>query len=237
MGKIRGIAYLTSRWIRRQPLWLVQDAFIVIGFAILMFVWGGIQGLKNVFVAWFVAGAWGMGIGLVAQSIGWDRIGKVTDMFIASPVKPWHYVVGYFIPALIFIAVDFIFMLPLIIYLNAWNIVIASLLAVLPLLMISNFLGLVIVMRIKKPTNISAITNPLNMILVILPPVFYPADILPMGMRYGVMLIPTAAGAELARQLSGLSTWNNMWYPAMVLVAWVIIGVVTSAKTVKWGME
>jgi ABC-2 type transport system permease protein len=237
MGKISGVSYLMSRWIRRQPLWLVQDAFMIVGFAILMFVWGGITGLKNVFVAWFISGAWGMGINLVAQSIGWDKQNRVMDMFIATPVKPWHYVLGYFLPGLIFVAVDLMFMLPLIAYLNAWNILLASLIAVAPLLVIGTLLGLAIVMRIKKATNISAITNPLQMILIIIPPVFYPAQLIPLNVRYFVLLIPTAAGAELARQLAGLSTWHNLWYPVAVVVAWVILGILASAKMVKWGME
>ncbi len=237
MGKIRGVTYLASRWIRRQPMWLVQDLFIVLGFAILMFVWGGINGLRNVLVAWFISGAWGMGVNLVAQSIGWDKQQKIMDMFIATPVRPFHYVFGYFISSLIFLAVDFLYMLILIIYLNAWAIVLASLIAVAPLLIISNLVGLSIVMRIKKPTNISAITNPLQMMLIILPPVFYPASVLPETLRYFVLLIPTAAGAEIARQLSGLSSWHNLWYPVAVLAIWVVLGILASSRVVKWGME
>jgi len=237
MGKISGVAYLTSRWIRRQPMWLVQDLFIVAGFAILMFVWGGISGLRNVLVAWFISGSLGMGVNLVAQSIGWDKQGKTMDMFIASPVKPFHYIFGYFISSLIFLVADFLYMLPLIFFLNAWGIVLASLIAVAPLLVISNFVGLAIVMRIKKPTNISAITNPIQMMLIILPPVFYPAHIIPLPARYFVLMLPTAAGAELARQLSGLSTWGNLWYPVAVLLIWLVLGIVTSSRAVKWGME
>ncbi len=237
MGKISGVVYLTSRWIRRQPLWLVQDLFIVVGFAILMFVWGGIAGLKNVLVAWFISGAWGMGVNLVAQSIGWDKQGKTMDMFIASPIKPFHYIFGYFLSSLIFLVADFLYMLPLVIFLDAWGIVLASLIAVAPLLIISNLVGLSIVMRIKKPTNISAITNPIQMMLIILPPVFYPASVIPETARYFVLLIPTAAGAEIAREISGLSTWGNLWYPIGVLLGWVILGILTSSKTVRWGME
>ncbi len=237
MGKISGVAYLTSRWIRRQPMWLVQDLFVVAGFAILMFVWGGIMGLRNVLIAWFISGSWGMGVNLVAQSIGWDKQGKVMDMFIASPVKPFHYLFGYFLSSLIFLGADFLYMLPLVFFLDAWRIVLASLVAVVPILIISNLVGLAIVMRIKKPTNISALTNPIQMMLIILPPVFYPASVIPEGARYFVLLIPTAAGAEIARQIGGLSTWNNLWYPFLVLAAWVIMGVVSSAKVVRWGME
>ena len=237
MEKIKGVTYLASRWIRRQPMWLVQDLFIVLGFAILMFVWGGIAGLKNVLVAWFISGAWGMGINLVAQSIGWDKQGKTMDMFIASPVRPYHYIFGYFVSSLVFMLADFIYMLPLIIFLNAWLIVLASLVAVAPLMVISNLVGLSIVMRIKKPTNISAITNPLQMMLIILPPVFYPVSVLPETLRYFVLVIPTAAGAEIARQLSGLSSWHNLWYPTVILAGWVVLGILASSRVVKWGME
>lgn len=237
MRKIRGITYLTSRWIIRQPMWLAQDVFMVAGFAILMFVWGGVEGLINVIVAFFISGGWSMGINLMGQNIGWDKQGKVMDMFIASPIKPYHYIIGYYLPGLIFVAVDMLIMMPIVAFLNVWKVLASSIIAILPLIVISNMVGLSIVMRIKKPTNISAITNPLNMIFIILPPVFYPAHILPESVRYVVLLIPTASAAELARQLSGLSTWNNLWYPITILLIWVVLGILISSKTVKWGME
>ncbi len=37
-----------------------------------------------------------------------------------------------------------------------------------------------------------------------LPPVFYPAYLLPSTLRYAVMVVPTAAAAELVRQVSGI---------------------------------
>jgi len=163
--------------------------------------------------------------------------GKIMAMFIASPIKPYHYIIGNYLPGMIFVAVNTLAMIPIIAFLGAWKVFASAIIATLPLIIISNMLGLFIVMRIKKPTNVSAITNPVNMIFTILPPVFYPAHILPESVRYFVLLIPTASTAELARQLSGLSTWNNLWYPLTVLVIWVVLGILISSKTVRWGME
>ena len=51
LRQVYGIAYLTSRWIFRQPAWLIQSMLAIVGFAILLYAWGGVEGLKNIIVA------------------------------------------------------------------------------------------------------------------------------------------------------------------------------------------
>ena len=70
------------------------------------------------------------------------------------------------------------------------------------LLPASVFLGLALAMRIRKHTNISAITNPISALLMMLPPVFYPLAALPGSIQLVALLVPTAA-AELARSPAG----------------------------------
>lgn len=235
--QIFGIAYLTSRWIKRQPTWLLQSVLSYIGFAILLYAWGGITGLKNLIIAMLISGFWSVGVNIVGQEIGWARISGTQDMFIASPIKPLHFVIGIFIMSLIFPLIDLIALIPIVYILNAWNIMILALVIGLPVLLIGIMLGLIIVMRIRTPVNVSAITNPISWLLTILPPVYYPAWIIPEPARYIALTIPTSASAEIVRQLIGMGTSVPLWYPVIVVVLWITIGILTASKTIRWGLE
>ena len=173
LRKVCGIAYLCSRWILRQPAWLIQNVLTLIGFSILLYAWGGVEGLRYIIIAWIIGGLWSTGVNIVAQEVGWHRMMYLHDMLIASPIKPVHYLIGMFITSLIFPVIGLLTMIPLAYILNAWNIMLISLIMGLPVLLTSIMVGLIIVMRIEKPVNISAITNPIAWLLVILPPVYY----------------------------------------------------------------
>ncbi len=80
-------------------------------------------------------------------------------------------------------------------------------------LTLATFLGLVVAMRVSAATNMSSVTNTLSNILEVLPPVYYPAYLLPGAVKYAVMAVPTAAAAELVRQLSGLGASVPMIVP------------------------
>ena len=237
LRKIYGIAYLSSRWIIRQPVWLIQSTLSLIGFAVLLYAWGGLEGLKHIIIAWIIGGLWGTGVNIVGQEVGWHRMMYLHDMFIASPVKPVHYLIGVFTMSLTFPVIELLVMIPLAYMLNAWNILFISLLMGLPVLLASIMLGLIIVMRVEKPINISAITNPISWLLVVLPPVYYPAWILPEQARIIALAIPTSAAAEIARQLTGLGTSINILYPTIIVATWVIAGIILASKTIKWGLN
>mgnify|MGYP000082396449 CR=1 FL=1 len=237
LRKIYGIAYLASRWIFRQPAWLVQSVLTVVGFAILLYAWGGLEGLKNIIVAWIIGGLWSTGVNIVAQEVGWHRVSRLQDMLIASPIRPIHYLMGSFTSSLLFPMAGLASMIPLAFILNAWNIVLLSLITGIVVLLISIMIGLAIVMRVERPVNVSAITNPIAWLLVIIPPVYYPAWILPEPLRYISLIVPTSASAEIVRQLAGLGVSVNILFPIIVVMIWVLISIVLSSRVIRWGLE
>lgn len=91
-------------------------------------------------------------------------------------------------------------------------------------------------MRVSAATNVSSVTNTLSSMLQVLPPVYYPAYLLPGAVKYAVMTVPTAAAAELARQLSGLGASVPMIVPLASLCTWVISAFLAANKVVRWGM-
>ena len=42
---VLGVAVLTSRWLVRQPMWVLQDLMSLLGFTIIVYVWGRVEGL------------------------------------------------------------------------------------------------------------------------------------------------------------------------------------------------
>ncbi len=236
LRRIWGMTYLASRWIIRQPLWLVQGFAITIGFFVLLYAWGGRAGANNFVIGAVIAGMWGVGINLVGQDIGWYRLMKLYDMFVATELTPTHFILGVFLSSMIFEATTLAAYLPIALAFGAVRQLITALAVGLVELTLATFLGLVVAMRVSAATNVSSVTNTLSSMLQVLPPVYYPAYLLPGAVKYAVMAVPTAAAAELARQLSGLGASVPMIVPLASLCTWVIGAFLAANKVVRWGM-
>ena len=237
LRRVLGVAALTSRWIIRQPVWLLQDMLTIIAFLVILYAWGGITAAKSLVIAWLVAGAWSLGVNMVGQEVGWSRINGTLSLYIASPVTPREYLLGTLLAQLLMLPVELAELLVLAAILHALDLVVPALLAALLLIPVSVFTGLAIAMAVKKPTNISALTNPVSMILIMLPPVFYPLRVLPHWLQPAALAVPTAAAAELARSLAGYMNAVSPTWPLAVLLVWALVAVAAARKTIRWGHE
>ncbi|RLE69944.1 MAG: hypothetical protein DRJ43_03105 [Thermoprotei archaeon] len=108
LRQVLGLAYLESRWVKRQPLWLVQGVVGAVGFTMIIYVWGSVDALRNLVVAYIIAGAWGLGLNIVAQRIGWDRINHNIEFYVASPVTLSAYFTGIVLGCSLFLASNLI---------------------------------------------------------------------------------------------------------------------------------
>ncbi len=234
---VLGVMVLSSRWIVRQPGWLVQSIINVTGFAIILWAWGGMRGLENLLIAWLVSMGWGLGVNIIGQHVGYERLFGILDIYIASPVTPARYVAGVTLAGLPYAAVPYMLVFLISLAIGKPELALAGTLASLALLPVSASLGLAVAMRIKKPTNISAITNPIANLLTILPPVFYPLYMVPEPLRPLALSAPTAAAAELARAVAGTGSVAPAWQPALSLLLWLAASTAVAAKVVKWGQE
>ncbi|WFO74790.1 hypothetical protein J4526_06870 [Desulfurococcaceae archaeon MEX13E-LK6-19] len=242
----KGVAYLTSRWIIRQPTWLFQSVMFMLGFIVIMYAWGGVEGLRNLIIAWLIMGGWSTGINLIAQEIGWSRVGRTLHMYIASSITPFSYILGSFISSMMFLGVELVVVGFMAYMLGFFTELLVGLLLSIPLIFISMLLGIAIVMKLREGVNVSAITNPIANIFSILPPVLYPAKLVPsqvvvlgiaIPLRKIALLVPTATAAELARQLAGLGVSESLTYVATVFATWIIISIVIALYAIKWGHE
>jgi ABC-2 type transport system permease protein len=162
---------------------------------------------------------------------------KLEEMIIGSPIGILEYYVGVATGSLLF---AFVNLIPAAILLY-----IVGLIGLIPHLIVlgvlalflGSFIGLIIVLRVKNPTNISAITNPAVTLTTLLPPVYYPASMLPHGIGFILSLVPTATLMEAARFLSGLPTVLDIWVVIINLGVWFAVALILLSRVVRWGLR
>ncbi len=233
-----GMAYLEAISIKRQPLWMVQGIMGTIGFIMAMFAWGRMEALRNLAIAYVIVGAWGQGVNIVAQTVGWNRVGREFERLVASPVTLPVYFVSVVIGTSPFLFVNVVpaAILAIVVGMNLSSFLALFLLAPVAL-MLGAFLSLALILRMKNPTNISAITNPLNTITVMLPPVYYPASILPPVLREVALIVPTVSLTELGRWITGSSLTYDIIYPISAVAVWLIALTLLMSRKLRWGLE
>jgi ABC-2 type transporter. len=234
---VLGVAVLTSRWIIRQPMWIIQSLMILLGFAILVYVWGRVEGLGYLLSGWVVATGFAIGVNAVGQEVGYHRIMRVLDLIIASPISPRAYILGATLGTAIFALAEIPIVLVMGLLTGYLKLLVFSLIVSIAIMPLGVLLGLIIVFAVKKPMNISAITNPAETLLIFIPPVLYPATIIPEPLRYIALIPPTAAAAQLARMLGGLETAVNPLIPLAIIVIWLALTVILANKVVKWSLD
>ena len=232
-----GVAVMSSRWIVRQPAWILQSLGITAAFAVMLYAWGGLGALKNLVIAWIVSSIWSAGVNMVGQDVAWQRLHGQLDMLVASPLRPVAYLLGMLLGSLTFTPFVLAPVALMAAAIGALEVFAASALAAILLLPASLFTGLYIAMRIKSPANISSVTNTVSTLLQLLPPVFYPASALPDPLKPVTLLAPTSAAAELARSITMLYSVYPPLYTLAALTAWTLASVAAAARVIRWGLE
>ena len=236
--QIIGVAIINIKAIQRQPLWIVQTTISVSAWALTMYAWGSTRALDNLVLVYIVAGSWALGMNTVAQSIGWERLDLIYDSNVASTITLQIYFLGkimglapYFLVNLVIsMAVAATTGMRLLLFLPLMFVAVVS-------LILGSFLSLSIILRLKTPTNISAITNTLRTLTINLPPLYYPLAFLPGMLREASLIIPTVSLMEMARWVIHTPTECDPILSFISLLSWLSVSVLLVAKKLKWGSE
>jgi ABC-2 type transport system permease protein len=235
--RILGVAGFNFAWVKRQWMWIIQSLMFTLSIVLIAYGWGGYTIAKTVIPIFMVVSAWEFGLNIITQEVGWHRVSREWERIIASPLTLLEYFTGLVIGML---PMELASLIPLsiIAVTSGFEIqVVLFPLILTPLAMaLGAFFSLSIVLRVKNPMNISAITNPLTTATVFLPPVLYSTTILPEPLRTISMGIPTVALAEIVRAIIA-KTWIIPVYPIISITAWLAITTITTAKALKWGLE
>jgi ABC-2 type transport system permease protein len=218
-------------------MWVLQDLMFLLGFTIIVYIWGRVEGLGFLISGWVVAAGFSIGVNVVGQEVGYHRIMRVLDLVIASPISPRAYVLGATIGSAVFVLAEIPVVVAMGFITGYWKLLACSLILSLAVMPLGVLVGLIIAFTVKKPMNISAITNPLVTLLVLLPPVLYPTMVLPEPLRYIALTPPTAAATQIARTLGGIEVAVNPLIPPAILATWLVIAIALANKVVKWSLD
>jgi ABC-2 type transport system permease protein len=228
------IAYMTGiLWLQRNPLSLVFSAISPFSLLFVLFVVSNGQYVELALVGSLVMALVGYGLSLGQDISFYKTEYKIQDMFVSSPVSSLTYMLGlalsqilFGLPALlvlsgmVFLFVTSVFFLPVLvaIILLTW----ASM----------SSMGFFLSSHMLHMRNATQIISFVNVLLAVLPPVFYSLSKLPEPLQFVSYLIPTTHASLILQYIIGVDTPKE-WSLALGFVVLIIyfMGFLLLAKT------
>lgn len=228
------IAYSTGiLWLQRNPISLVFTAISPFSLLFVLFVVSNGQYVHYAVAGSLVMALVGYGLALGQDISFYKTEYKIQDVFVASPVSPLTYMMGLALSELMFGLPALTVLAVLVMYFGSSLLAIPLLIATILLLWSSmSAMGFFLSSHMLHMRNATQIISFANVVLAVLPPVFYPAAHLPDAVRYLSYAVPTTHASLLLQHTMNLPTPAD-WSPALgfaVQIAY-LVGFVTLAKT------
>ena len=230
------IAYMTGvLWLRRNPMSLVFTAISPFSLLFVLFVVSGGILVVPAVVGSLVMALVGYGLALGQDISFYKTEYKIQDVFVASPVSPLTYMMGLALSELLFGLPALIVLASLVLIFGA-SITSIPLLAATILLIWGSMsaMGFFLSSHMLHMRNATQIISFVNVILAILPPVFYPITAMPEILRPLAYAVPTTHASLILQYIMGNqehipAEWS-LGFGFMVLIAY-LVGFVTLART------
>jgi ABC-2 type transport system permease protein len=227
------IAYMTGiLWLRRNPMSLVFTAISPFSLLFVLFV---ISGGKYTYFA--VAGSLVMalvGYGLaLGQDISFYKTEyTVQDVFVASPVSPLTYMMGLALSELLFGLPALAVLAAFVLYLGSYVSIPLLVATVLLIWGAMSAMGFFLSSHMLHMRNATQVISFVNVILAVLPPIFYPINIVPEVLRPLAYAVPTTHASLILQYIMGMPTPAG-WSVVVGLVVQIIylVGFIALAKT------
>jgi ABC-2 type transport system permease protein len=228
------IAYMTGvLWLRRNPMSLVFTAMSPFSLLFVLFVVSGGQYIVPAVVGSLVMALVGYGLSLGQDISFYKTEYKVQDVFVASPVSPLTYMMGLALSELLFGLPALIALASLVVLFGAPILSLPLLVATILLVWGSmSAMGFFLSSHMLHMRNATQVISFVNVVLAILPPVFYPIERMPEILHPLAYAVPTTHASLILRYIMGATTppeWS-LGFGFAVQIAY-LIGFVSLAKT------
>jgi len=228
------IAYLTGfLWLRRNPMSMVFTAISPFSLLFVLFVVSNGHYVQFAIAGSLVMALVGYGLALGQDISFYKTEYKIQDIFVASPVSPLTYMAGLALSELLF-------GLPALIVLTLLAIYFGSSIINAPILL-SNIvltwgsmssLGFFLSSHMLHMRNATQLISFVNVVLAVIPPVYYSIERLPLVLQYLSYLIPTTHASLILQYTMGFPVPKN-WSITLGVGVQIIylVGFVVLAKT------
>ncbi len=199
------IAYLTGfLWLRRNPLSLVFTAISPFSLLFILFVVSNGQYVQFAVAGSLVMALVGYGLAL-GQDISLYKIEyKMQDVFVASPVSSITYMLGLAFSELLY-------GLPALIVLISLAVFFSTSIAFIPILLLNVILiwgtmssiGFFLSSHMLHMRNATQLISFVNVVIAVVPPVFYPISTLPEPLQIASYFVPTTHASLMLQYSMG----------------------------------
>jgi ABC-2 type transport system permease protein len=228
------IAYMTGvLWLRRNPTSLVFTAISPFSLLFVLYVISDGEWTDFAIAGSLVMALVGYGLALGQDISFYKTEYKVQDVFVASPVSPLTYMMGLALSELLFGLPALIALASLVMF-NGGSVLSIPLLVATILLIWGSMsaMGFFLSSHMLHMRNATQIISFVNVILTILPPVFYPITSMPDALRPLAYAMPTTHASLMLQYIMGRDTpaeWS-LGFGFAVQIAY-LIGFVALPKT------
>ena len=227
------IAYMTGvLWLRRNPMSLVFTAISPFSLLFVLFVISGGQYIHFAVAGSLVMALVGYGLALGQDISFYKTEYKVQDVFVASSVSPLTYMAGLALSELLFGLPALAVLATLVVYFGS---VFSIPLLVATILLIwgaMSAMGFFLSSHMLHMRNATQVISFVNVILAVLPPVFYSIDIVPAVLRPLAYAVPTTHASLMLQYIMGMPTaadWS-LGFGFAIQIAY-LVGFIMLAKT------
>ena len=194
-------------WLRRNPLSLVFSALSPFSILFVLFVVSNGEYTDLAIAGSLVMATVGYGLALGQDISFYKTEYKIQDVFVAAPVSSLTYMTGLALSELLF-------GLPALIALTLLAALYGNTLATLPLLICSILLtwsamsamGFLLSSHMLHMRNATQVISFVNVILAVIPPVYYSIERLPSYLQYLAYSVPTTHASLMIQESMGLAT-------------------------------
>jgi ABC-2 type transport system permease protein len=202
------VSYLLGLlWVKRHPSSLIFSAAMPFSLLFVIFVVSGGQNLPQAVAGGLVVAAVGYGLSLGSDLV-WYRVDyRLQDFFISSQTSSLTYMLGIAISLLMWGLPSLGILAGMLVYISGSLFSIPYILATVILVWGSMAsLSFVISSYMPDGKNIEELTTFLQVVLGVLPPIFYSIEILPLGLQYIAYSLSTTQASLVLQQAAGVAT-------------------------------
>ena len=224
-------------WLRRNLLsmiWLFSTPFTIL---FLFYVIAGASALPAALVGAYVMLFVGAGISIMGDDVWSKHELKYQDVLVASTVSSFEYMAGlafaelfFSLPGIIIILIPLLLINP-----TAYSVLTIFVVPSITWLLTSS-MSFYFSTHVPNTRNGWQISTLLNLILTILPPIFYPIEAIPQLLRPLAYIVPTTHSALLLKNSLGIITLSlfDIVFSWAYLLLFSILSTALAMRKAQW---
>src|ERR671921_2567408 len=228
-------------WLRRYPASIIFAAMIPFSFLFIVFVIGGGQYTQLAFAGSLVSAAASYGLATGNNIINWKVEYKMQDIFVSSPVSSFTYMAGIALAELLFGLPAFSVLVTLVVIFSS-DFLFSTVMVIVTLILVwasTSSIGYFISTRSTHPRFVESFMAFLRIAIVVLPPVFYPLNIVPTEeLHYLAYAIPTTHASLILQYTMGFpQELGDSWSLEIgfaVIIAYIVGFALLAATKAIW---